>query len=232
MNVFKDRREAGQFLVKHLKEYKDQPDVVVLTLPRGGVIVGNEIAQALHRPLDLVITRKIGAPGNPELAIGSVGENVEAWNRDMILEYGIPEIYLQTCREKERKEIQRRLCLYRQGKPPLSIKDKKILLVDDGIATGFTMLAAIRSLRNQQPKGIVVVAPVGARPSLVQIAPEVDDIVVPYVQTLLGSISQYYDSFPQISDEEVMACLQECGTSRSHKALRPKTHETKTKVAQ
>lgn len=207
--MFYDRTEAGEKLATRLTEYRDHKNTIVLALPRGGVMTAFEVAQALHLPLDIVVARKIGAPQNPEFAIGAITENGEGlFDSQVIEQYDIPQAYIVQEIEKEMKEAQRRLKLYRQGRPALEVQGKTILLVDDGIATGSTMRAAIASLRAQDAKKIVVAAPVISPDVLKKITQEADDVVYFAAPPGFMSVGQFYQHFPQTSDEEVITIMK------------------------
>lgn len=204
---FSDRTEAGQKLAQALERYRDQ-DGIVYPLPRGGVALGVEIARALAMPLDLVIPRKIGHPHNPEYAIGAVTEEgdlvVNQWEVSRVDLH-----WLDRQVAKERQEARRRRELYLGDRKPLPAAGKTAILVDDGIATGLTMRAAIRDLKNRHPERIVVAIPVAPRDTAERLAMEVDDVVgLEITDAYRGSVSAYYDYFPQLTDEEVIALLK------------------------
>jgi len=208
--IFKDRIEAGQKLAKALEEYKGQKDTIILGLPRGGVVTGFEIAKALELPLDLVVPRKIGAPGNPEFAIGAITEEGEGiFNEGVIRDYEISKEYITRTVEEEKKEAQRRLKTYRGDRPPLDLKEKTVILVDDGIATGLTVRAAIKSVKNRDPKKIVVAVPCGAKDSIDQIKKEVDEVICLHAPIFFGAVGAFYREFPQTTDEEVIELIKE-----------------------
>jgi putative phosphoribosyl transferase len=220
--AFKDRREAGRKLAEALERYKNSKDAILLALPRGGVVVADEIAKSLNLPLDIVVPRKIGAPQNPEYAIGSIiltptfsppispgakqGEIERVWNEGEI--EGIDKDWLKKEIEKETKEAQRRLKAYRGEKPPFDLKNKTVILVDDGIATGLTLLAAIKSVKKQNPRKIIVAVPVGAKDSVSTIKKEVDEVICLYSPAFFGAVGSFYEKFGQTSDEEVIEILK------------------------
>jgi len=208
--IFKDRIEAGQKLAKALEEYKGQKDTIILGLPRGGVVTGFEIAKALELPLDLVVRRKIGAPGNREFGIGAITEEGEGiFNEGVIRDYEISKEYITRTVEEEKKEAQRRLKTYRGDRPPLDLKEKTVILVDDGIATGLTVRAAIKSVKNRDPKKIVVAVPCGAKDSIDQIKKEVDEVICLHAPIFFGAVGAFYREFPQTTDEEVIELIKE-----------------------
>lgn len=207
--IFKDRLEAGQRLAKVLEKYKRQKDTIILALPRGGVVVGFEVAKTLELPLDLVVPRKIGAPGNPEFAIGAITEEGEGiFNEAVIRDYGISKEYIDKTVEEEKKEAQRRLKAYRGDRPPLNLVEKTVIIVDDGIATGLTMRAAIKSVKNKDPKKIVVAVPCGAKDSIDQIKQEVDEVVCLHAPIFFGAVGAFYENFEQTTDEEVIELMK------------------------
>ncbi len=208
--AFVDRNDAGRQLAQKLLAYKNDPDVIVIGLPRGGLVPAAEVAKELHVPLDIVVPRKVGAPFNSELAVGAVTQDGEmVWNEQLVKSFHInPEDVADTIKEQQ-AESQRRLQLYRQGRPPLILKNKIVILVDDGIATGATMRAAIAYAKKQEARKIVVATPVATVNILEQIEQEVDEVVsVLFPKTFLG-ISAFYESFPQTRDEEVIALMQQ-----------------------
>lgn len=206
--MFYDRAHAGQELATKLAAYRDNKHTVVLALPRGGVITGFEIARELHLPLDIVVPRKIGAPQNPEFAIGAITETGQGmFNTSVIEQHGISHAYIAQEIEKEMQEARRRLQLYRQGRPAIDVKHKTILLVDDGIATGSTMRAAIASLRAQDAKKIVVAVPVISPDVLKKLNQEADEVIYLAAPPGFMAVGQFYQNFAQTSDEEVIEKL-------------------------
>lgn len=205
--MFENRSQAGKLLSKKLGSYKKQ-EAVVLGLPRGGVVVAAEIAKALHLPLDIVVTRKVGAPENPELAIGAITEDGNGFFDQAFIEsYQVDPDFLQQEIEKEKEEAHRRQLLYRAGRPSLNLKNKIVILVDDGVATGFTLKAAIASIRIKKPKKIVVAVPVGPKETICEIKQEADDLVVLENPEIFRAVGEFYQNFDQVSDDEVMALL-------------------------
>jgi putative phosphoribosyl transferase len=207
--MFADRRDAGVQLISRLKEYKDQQGVIVLSLPRGGVATGYEIARSLNVPLDIVIVRKIGFPGQPELGIGAVSETgTVVLNTSIISTYGVPKEYIEREVSRQKEEISRRVKLYRKGKRLPSLEGKTVILVDDGVATGATMKSAITTLKEENLKKLVVALPV-APPGVVKELEQMVDIFIcietPFDFMAVGS---YYHDFTQVSDEEVVNLLE------------------------
>ena len=208
MAYFSNRIEAGRRLAESLEEFAGDGGVV-LAIPRGGVVLGYEIAQKLHMELDVIVPRKLGAPDNPELAIGAIAEDGTAILDDKLVAYlGVNEDYILRESERQKLEIKRRLKLYRQGAPPHSIKGRTVLVVDDGIATGSTMKAALASLRKQGARNIVVAVPVGPPSTISELHKLADKVVCLYMPEYFQAIGQFYEDFSQTSDEEVIDLLR------------------------
>lgn len=204
----RNRTEAGQLLAKKLTVYANRSDVIVLGLPRGGVPVAFEVAQALNIPLDICLVRKLGVPGQEELAMGAIGwGDVIAINEDVVNWLGISKDTIDRVTRKERKELQRRDRLYRGDRPIPDVRHRTVILVDDGIATGSTIRAAIATLRQQQPDQIVVAVPVASPLICHQLKAEVDQVVCLITPVSLSSISLWYKDFSQTTDAEVCNLL-------------------------
>ena len=202
---FENRVDAGKKLAAKLEKYKGE-DVIVLALPRGGVVLGYEIAKSLGAPLDLVITRKIGHPDNPEYAICAVAEDGHTLCNE-VERSNINDEWFDKVVVEEQEEAKRRRKLYLKGKRK-NIKGKTVIIVDDGIATGLTLGLAIKEVKHDDPKKIIVAVPVAPREAVDEISREVDEFVSLYVpQIYLGAVGAYYDSFEQVSDEEVVRLL-------------------------
>lgn len=214
--VFQNRVEAGKKLAGKLSTclparqgYQATKNLVVLAIPRGGVVVGSKLAEALACPLDVIVTKKIGAPGNPELAIGAVGSIGEpVINDKLATRVGADENYLKSQISNLESEIKRREKLFRKGKPPLDLKNKVVILTDDGVATGATMMAAVEVARQQNPKKIIVAVPVIARDSLVKIESLADEVVYLDAPEMFFAVGQFYQEFAQVSDKEVKELLK------------------------
>lgn len=208
--IFTDRKEAGKRLALELHHFQQSPATVVIALPRGGVVVGYEVAQALSLPLDIISPRKIGAPFNPELAIGAITETGEKiLFTDLIEQLGVSQEYIQKAIVKEQEEAKRRLHYYRKNRKGRAISGKKVILVDDGLATGATMLAAIQTVRAEKAQQIIVAVPVAPAESVEKIAPLVDSIVCLSTPADFYAVGQFYNHFDQTSDQEVIQLLEE-----------------------
>jgi putative phosphoribosyl transferase len=206
--IFKDRKHAGEQLASQLTEYKGRK-VVVLGIPRGGVVVGEEIARALGLPLDVIVTRKIGAPGNPEFAIGAIGPNDQiVLNEEVIKSYKIPKEYLSGEIGKQGVEMERRERLFRKGKSPLDLGNKVVILTDDGIATGADVEVAIKAIKCQRPKKLILAVPVGPPETIEKFKKEVDELICLAIPSSFYAIGQFYQDFTQTSDEEVVKILR------------------------
>lgn len=203
-----DRKDAGQVLADLLTEYANRKDVIVLALPRGGVPVAYQIAKALHAPLDVFIVRKLGVPRHEELAMGAIATgNVTVFNEDIITELAIPKTEIQKVIQEERQELERREKVYRGDRPFPDLKNKIIILVDDGIATGATIRAAIKGLKQFKPKKLIAAVPV-ADPSICEeLSKQVDTLVCPLQPLALHAVGLWYDEFEQTSDAEVHELL-------------------------
>jgi len=209
MTRFIDRIDAGKQLAKKLMHYKNNPEAIVLGLPRGGVVTAYEVATALNLPLDIIVPRKIGAPSNPELAVGAVTQNGEiVWNDELMKTLHLTEEDLVDIIEKEKRESARRLRAYRGDRPKLQLKDKIAILVDDGIATGATMRAAIASARAHGAKRIVAATPLSTLEAMERIEREADECICVLLPKIFLGISAFYDEFAQTSDEEVIELLK------------------------
>lgn len=207
--LFKDRHDAGRQLADQLQRFADQKPVV-LALPRGGVPVGFEIAAALRTPLDLVLVRKIGAPGMSELAVGAIvdGDTVDkVIDERMVAELEVSQSYLEKEIAKQAQEIERRRALYLKNRSSMNVRDCTALVVDDGIATGATMQAALRAVRRRGPRRLVMAVPVAPQDAIERLRPEVDDVVCLAMPEPFMAIGQFYRDFRQVCDEEVVALL-------------------------
>jgi len=207
--LFADRTEAGQALARELVKYRGQP-VHVYALPRGGAQVAAEVARALNAPLDLIFVRKIGAPAQPELAIGAVvdgGTPIIVRNDDVVRFTGTRDSQFDQICRRELQEIERRRKVYLQNRPPLDPAGKIAIVIDDGVATGATMRAALRATRMRHPKKLVLAVPVGAYDSIEELRGEVDEVVCLSAPEDFGALGYYYEDFRQLSDQDVIDIL-------------------------
>jgi len=212
---FHDRREAGQLLARQLAPYKDREDVVVLGLPRGGVPVAYEIARDLRVPLDVFVVRKLGVPWQPELAMGAIaGRGTEVLNGDVVTAYRIPPHVIRAVAEREAKELQRRVREYRGERPFPDLRDRIVILVDDGLATGSSMRAAVRAVQQEQPREVIVAVPVAAPSTCRDFRVFVDHIVCLLTPSDFAAVGRWYEDFSQTTDAEVRELLSHDTTRR------------------
>ena len=215
--MFKDRVDAGSRLAEELvrRGYSGE-DVVVLALPRGGVVVGYEVAKALGAELEVLVSRKLGSPGNPELGIGAIAEDGSLYlNQDLINKLGVSSDYLSKEIEKQLSELRRRVKLYRGDRPIPSLEGKIAILVDDGLATGATMFASIEMVKKMNPSKLVVAVPVAPEETVAEVEKLVDEVVCLATPFPFFAIGQFYEDFSQTSDEEVLALLSAARRPRS-----------------
>src|ERR1700722_3674528 len=216
VGLFRDRREAGRLLAAKLANYADRLDVVVLPLPRGGVPVAYEVASALDLPLDVFVVRKLGIPGYDELAMGAVATaGVRVLNDQFVTRLGIPERVIEAVAAREQQELARRERLYRGGRPPPDVRGRTVILVDDGLATGATMHAAIAALRQLQPARIVVAVPTASPKICEEIREKVDDVICAITPEPFHAVGIWYQDFSQTTDEEVHDLLAQRNTSKN-----------------
>jgi predicted phosphoribosyltransferase len=206
--AYTDRREAGAALAARLAHLKGRDDVVVLALPRGGVPVGYEVACSIDAPLDVFMFRKLGLPGHPELAMGALATGgVRVLNDDIVSWYRIPSSTIDFVAREEQTELDRREHAYRGRRPPVEVRDRIAVIVDDGLATGSTMRAAVQALRTQRPSRIVVAVPVGAPESCRELADVAEEVVCAWEPDEFAAVGEWYQDFTQTTDDEVRALL-------------------------
>ncbi len=206
--IFRDRRDAGQRLAQKITHYHHSPDALVLGLARGGVIVAHEVASALELPLDVLCPRKIGAPNNPELAAGAITEDGSIFLNPRVMGYlGLSIDNLAPIIERSKEEAARQVALYRRGKSLLSLKNKKVIIVDDGLATGATMRAAIEQVRKAEAQRIIIAVPVAPLDTWEEIKALVEEGLVLLLPSNFNAVGIYYADFSSTSDEEVISCL-------------------------
>jgi predicted phosphoribosyltransferase len=215
---FRDREQAGRVLAQKLARYAQLPDVVVLALPRGGVPVAFEVAQALGAPLDVFVVRKLGLPGHEESAMGAIATGgVIAMNPDLRA-FDVAQPAIDAVVARERAELTRREAAYRGGRPPPELDDRVVILVDDGLATGSTMLAAARAVKLGRPRQVVVAVPVAAAETCRTLRGEVDDVVCAMTPEPFRAVGLWYDDFSQVSDAQVRALLDAAWRAEADRA--------------
>jgi predicted phosphoribosyltransferase len=208
-SAFADRRDAGRQLATKLAAYRGTPGLIVLALPRGGVPVGFEIARSLDAPLDVFLVRKLGLPGNDELAMGAIATGgTRVMNDELVRMLRIPASWIDAVALREQRELARRNAMYRGSRPPPDIEGRTVILVDDGIATGSSMMAAVQAVRAQRPERVVVAAPIAAHESRGLMLPLVDDFVCVIAPFTLDGVGRWYKDFRQTTDEEVRKLLE------------------------
>jgi len=213
---FRNRREAGRRLASRLEAYRERPDLLVLALPRGGVPVAYEVAWALRAPLDVFVVRKLGTPGHEELAMGAIASGgVRVLNEDLVRRLRVPGAAIEAVAAREGAELERRERLYRDGRPAPEVRGRSVILVDDGLATGATMRAAVEALERLSPARVTVAVPVAAGETCDEFRDEVDEVVCAVTPKPLRAIGLWYEDFSQTTDEEVRELLAEAATGLS-----------------
>ncbi|MEW6246304.1 MAG: phosphoribosyltransferase [Nitrospirota bacterium] len=206
--MFHDREEAGRLLAARLTSYRDDPTALILALPRGGVAVGYQMSLALRLPLDVFITRKIGAPDNPEFALGAISETGSLYlNREAVALSALKQEELEKLIRAQQEEIARRQALYRQGRKQPTLTDRTVLLVDDGIATGATFFASLDAIRDLKPRRLIAAVPVGPRETLQEVRRLVDELVVLQAPEPFFAVGSHYADFAQVDDADVIRYL-------------------------
>jgi putative phosphoribosyl transferase len=220
--LFRNRREAGRALGQQLAQYASRPGVVVLGLPRGGVPVAFEVAEALDAPLDVFLVRKLGFPGNEEFAMGAIASGgVRVVNEALLRRYGIPAAAVERVVEQEERELRRRERSYRGDRAAIGLAGCTVILVDDGLATGSSMQAAVKAVRLQGPERIVVAVPVGPIETVRELARIADEVACVATPEPFLAVGRFYDDFDQVGDEEVAGLLQQAAQSRGAGSLTP-----------
>lgn len=217
--LFLDRKEAGLKLAQYLAAYANRPDVIVLALPRGGVPVAFEVARQLHAPLDVFLVRKLGVPGHRELAFGAIASGgIRVLNEPVVDALGIDRETVERVAAEEQQELQRQERAYRGDLPEQALAGRIVILVDDGLATGSSMRAAVAAVRQQQPARVVVAAPVGAAATCNELQREAHEVICAYAPEGFLAVGQWYWDFSQVTDEEVRRLLQEANRNRQKAA--------------
>jgi len=215
---FRDREEAGQKLAKELARFKDQHPAV-LALPRGGVPVGYEVARALNAPLDVILVRKLGSPISPELAIGAIAEGIDVEpfiDEQIIAELDVEKAYVEAEIGRQKREIARRQQLYAAARPTLDIREMTAIVVDDGIATGATMKAAVRAARRRQPRKLVLAVPVAPEETIERLRQEVDEVTCLSMPEDFGAVGLFYSDFSPVEDDVVIGLLKHAALQRAN----------------
>ena len=219
MLPFRDRTEAGLMLAERLRDYANRDDVVVLALPRGGVPVGYEVARALNAPLDVFVVRKLGLPGQEELAMGAIASGgARVLNWELIRALGIPNQVVEQVTEEEQRELERREREYRDGRPQVEVRGRTVILVDDGLATGSSMRVAVLALKQKEPAQVVVAVPVAPRESCAEMESVADHVVCAVTPEPFLGVGQWYADFSQTTDEEVRDLLRRAANFPTHRA--------------
>jgi predicted phosphoribosyltransferase len=220
--LFRNRSEAGRWLAERLQAYAHRPDVIVLALPRGGVPVGFELARSLEVPLDVFLVRKLGLPGQEELAMGAIASGgVRVLNDEVVGALGVPGSVIEDVARGEEQELRRREAAYRGSRPPPDLRGRVAILVDDGLATGSTMRAAVRAVRQMQPARVVVAVPVAAASTRDDIGAEVDEIVCEAPPEPFLAVGRWYEDFSQTTDDEVRDLLRRAESAVGQPARSP-----------
>lgn len=212
--MFRDRSEAGELLAKRLVDELPNRDLVVVALPRGGVEVAAPISRRLNAPLEILVVRKLGAPHQPELAIGAIASGGFIFlNQEIVDALGVTAEQIVKIREAEAAELKRREALFLNGRQRQSLADRRVLLVDDGIATGATIEVALRAIKAAQPRSINIAVPVAALSAVERLHRHVDHIYALQTPSMLGAVGEFYESFPPVSDDEVIRIIEESGVT-------------------
>lgn len=217
MTAFRDRRDAGRKLAQALAHYAGRPDVTIFALPRGGIPVAYEVALALNAPLDIFIVRKLGLPGREELAIGAIGSGgIRVLNDDIIRILNIPQEVINIVAQRELQELQRREHIYRGDRTAPGVRDRTVILIDDGLATGASMRAAVAGMRARQPARIVIAVPTAAREMCDAFQFAVDEMVCVITPEPFDGVGKWYEVFAQVDDEEVRELLEAANRQLLH----------------
>jgi predicted phosphoribosyltransferase len=225
--IYADRRDAGRYLANKLTKFADRPDVTVLALPRGGVPIAFEVARALHAPLDVFLVRKLGLPGREELAMGAIASGgVRVLNESVVRALRVPGAMIEAAAAAEQKELERRERIYREDRPHPDVRGRTVILVDDGLATGSTMRAAVAALRQQGPARIVVAVPIGSTETCSEMHQEADEVVCAQTPEPFYAVGLWYSDFAQTTDEEVHDLLRRASESDAESESETETHSS------
>jgi putative phosphoribosyl transferase len=225
MTRFEDRFDAGRFLARQLQHHAGNSNVVVLALPRGGVPVAFEIAREIDAPLDVFVVRKLGAPGYEELAMGAIATGgVRVFNEEVIQHLGVSQSWINATIREQEEELQRREQAYRGDRPPAELQNRTVILVDDGLATGASMRAAVRALRLRNPSGIAVAVPIGSRDTCDQFRSQVEEVVCGRTPEPFHAVGAWYRDFTQTTDDEVRELLDRAAHERRVRRVREHNH--------
>jgi predicted phosphoribosyltransferase len=225
MTRFDDRFDAGSFLARQLRHHSGNPNVVVLALPRGGVPVAFEIARAIDAPLDIFVVRKLGAPGYEELAMGAIATGgVRVFNEEVIQHLGVSQSWIDATIREQEEELRRREEAYRGDRPPAELQNRTVILVDDGLATGASMRAAVRALRQREPFAITVAVPIGSRDTCDQFRSEVEEVICGRTPEPFHAVGAWYRDFTQTTDDEVRELLDRAAHERRVRRVREQNH--------
>jgi putative phosphoribosyl transferase len=206
--IFTNREDAGRKLASRLGKYANREDVIVLGVPRGGVPIAFEVATTLNLPLDIFVLRKLGVPGHEEFAFGAIGSGgVQVLDKRVVQSLGLSDLVIDRVTRAERAELARREEIYRGGRPPLNVRGKTVILVDDGIATGASLRAGVHALRQAQPAAIVIAVPVAHRSAVSHLKDVADDVICVAIPKIFYGVGQFYEDFSQVPDEEVIELL-------------------------
>ncbi|MCL4853883.1 MAG: phosphoribosyltransferase [Bryobacteraceae bacterium] len=215
---YEDRMEAGRVLAEELLPYANRRDVLVLGLPRGGVPVAYEVAVRLNVPLDIFVVRKLGVPGHEELAMGAIASGgIQVLNSDVVARYAIPASAIAAAAARETKEVERRESAFRGGRPPLDVQGRTLILVDDGLATGSTMRAAVNALRQRKPAKIVAAVPVAAQRTCIELSAVVDELICVETPESFQAVGQWYHDFSDPTEEQIRALLERAASRRNYR---------------
>jgi predicted phosphoribosyltransferase len=220
--LFRDRYDAGRQLARKLTAYANRPGTLVLGLPRGGVPVACEVARALHAPLDVFLVRKLGLPGHEELAMGAIASGgMRVLNEELVQVLDISPEVIEAVAQEEQRVLRRREREYRDDRPPLDVRGQCVILIDDGLATGSSMRAAVAALRKLGPASIIVAVPVAAASTCRELQSEVDEVVCAHTPEPFRAVGVWYDDFTQTTDQEVYALLAEAQAGQDRSAPSP-----------